>query len=240
MLAPWAPLAKADPEAEPEPVRTTSQTKGTGASWRASEIVGSEVQNAEGETIGKIEDLIVDFKSQKLLAAVVSTGGFLGVADTLTAVPGTALRYDTTAKAFKTKLTKEQLGKAPSHKTGTWEENKETLGEKLQAYQVSLGGDKDAPDNSARNAEVVKDKEPTPMDQGNSDADIKTTKDIRSAVVASDQLSFNAKNIKIITRDGKVTLKGVVADEAEHQKILELSNAYVKADALSDQIEIKK
>jgi hypothetical protein len=58
----------------------------------------------------------------------------------------------------------------------------------------------------------------TPRDQGQSQEDIATTAAIRKRVVDMD-LSTNAENVKIITAEGKVTLRGVVERDEEKQKI---------------------
>lgn len=59
----------------------------------------------------------------------------------------------------------------------------------------------------------------TPMDQGPSESDRKITRDIRQAVMSDSSLSFTAKNVKIITIDGKVTLRGPVKTDAERTAI---------------------
>jgi len=59
----------------------------------------------------------------------------------------------------------------------------------------------------------------TPMDQSNKPADLKMTREIRRAIVKDDQLSTDAKNIKIITVDGAVTLRGPVKTEEEKAAI---------------------
>ena len=48
------------------------------------------------------------------------------------------------------------------------------------------------------------------IDQGDSEADMVTTREIRQALLADNTLSFTAKNVIIITRDGRVTLRGQV------------------------------
>jgi hyperosmotically inducible protein len=55
------------------------------------------------------------------------------------------------------------------------------------------------------------------MEQGGSEADrtITSPSRIRKAVIAHDGLSMNAKNTKIITVDGVVTLRGPVKTEEE-------------------------
>jgi hyperosmotically inducible protein len=59
----------------------------------------------------------------------------------------------------------------------------------------------------------------TPMDQSNKPADLKITSDIRRAIVKDDRMSTDAKNIKIITVDGAVTLRGPVKTEQEKAAI---------------------
>jgi osmotically-inducible protein OsmY len=58
-----------------------------------------------------------------------------------------------------------------------------------------------------------------PTDQGESDTDLEVTQKIRKAVMDDDSLSFTAKNVKIITQDGKVTLRGPVKSAQERSSI---------------------
>lgn len=234
------PIAMAEPSANPPVVKTTNETKGTAAAWRASEIIGTNVKNAADETIGEVEDLAVDLKTGEVLAVVISSGGFLGIADTLSSVPSSALRYDIDAKAFKTKLTKEQLVKAPQHKSGESPDyNDKTVSAKLREFRDSIGGDVTAPDNTANNETDAAGKSLTPVDQGNSEADLATTKNIRSAVIGTD-LSFNAKNVKIITKDGNVTLRGVVNNHEEHKEIVAIAEKHAGESKVHDQLTVKK
>lgn len=75
------------------------------------------------------------------------------------------------------------------------------------------------PDNTARNQRDAETGAPTPIDQGESAADRTITADIRKALMAREELSVNAKNCKIITRNGVVTLRGPVGSSAEKQWI---------------------
>ena len=59
----------------------------------------------------------------------------------------------------------------------------------------------------------------TPMDQSNKPSDIKMTREIRRAIVKDRALSTDAKNIKIITIDGAVTLRGPVKTDQERADI---------------------
>jgi osmotically-inducible protein OsmY len=59
----------------------------------------------------------------------------------------------------------------------------------------------------------------TPMDQGSSASDRAITQQIRKDLMKDKSLSFTAKNVKVITIDGKVTLRGTVKSEAERTAI---------------------
>ncbi|MBA3548326.1 MAG: BON domain-containing protein [Nannocystis sp.] len=85
----------------------------------------------------------------------------------------------------------------------------------------ACGGDgKVDADNTKRNARDRDEAALTPIDQGNSAADIELTQKIRQKVIADESLSSNARNIKIITKDGAVTLRGPVKDEAEKARVV--------------------
>lgn len=76
-----------------------------------------------------------------------------------------------------------------------------------------------AADNSVKNERDKEGETKTPLDQSNKPEDLKLTQEIRKAVMADDGLSMNGKNVKIITADGKVTLRGPVASAEEKKKI---------------------
>ena len=135
------PLAAyAETEKQAESASPIAETKGNAASWRASQVIGLNVKNSGDELIGEVEDLVLDMKDGEILAVIISSGGFLGVADTLSAVPVTSLRYDDAAKAFKTKLTKEQLGKAPRFRKDAWPDYSEAISiEAMRSYRDSIG-----------------------------------------------------------------------------------------------------
>lgn len=236
LLTPLA--AYAESEKQVELASPIPGAKGSAASWRASQVIGLNVKNSSDETIGEVEDLVLDMKGGEILAVIISSGGFLGVADTLSAVPVTALRYDETAMAFKTKLTKEQLGEAPQFKKDAWPDYSEATSiEAMRSYRDSIGGDVTKPDNSAQNDKEVSTDAPNPTDQGNSEKDVQITKDIRSAIMNSD-LSFNAKNIKIITQNEQVTLKGIVESVTEHEAILRITKNHANSGKITDDLKV--
>jgi sporulation protein YlmC with PRC-barrel domain len=84
-------------------------------SYRASELTGADVQNAAGEEIGSIDDLIVD--REKVLFAILSIGGFLGIGDHLVAIPYNALEINEDgSKIVLAQGRKEELQKLPEFK----------------------------------------------------------------------------------------------------------------------------
>ena len=100
-----------------------------------------------------------------------------------------------------------------------------------------------AADSTLENTEInVRDEDNatlTPEDQKETKKDIKITAHIRKAVVKDKSLSMDAQNAKIITRNGMVTLRGPVANEAESktlEKIAKKTRGVVKVD---NQLEIK-
>jgi sporulation protein YlmC with PRC-barrel domain len=54
---------------------------------KASGLVGMDVKDAQGETLGKIDDVVIDFESGNVAYLVMSTGGLLGIGEKRLAVP---------------------------------------------------------------------------------------------------------------------------------------------------------
>ncbi len=95
-------------------------------------------------------------------------------------------------------------------------------------------------DNSGRNMRDRSGETKTTGDQSNSSVDIKITAAIRRAVMKDDSLSMTAKNVKIITADGVVTLRGPVKSAAEKQTIAKLAQANAGDAKVVDQLEIEQ
>ena len=75
------------------------------------------------------------------------------------------------------------------------------------------------PDNTGRNERDRNEAAVTPMDQSNDPKDVELTQKIRKVVVSDDALSMNAHNVKIITQNGMVILKGPVRSDQEKQVV---------------------
>jgi hyperosmotically inducible periplasmic protein len=94
-----------------------------------------------------------------------------------------------------------------------------------------------APDNTGRNVRDRGDTR-TAGDQSETEADRTVTQKIRQAVVADDSLSMTAQNVKIITVNGAVTLRGPVKSETEKQKIAAMAQQVAGAGKVQNHLEV--
>ena len=97
-----------------------------------------------------------------------------------------------------------------------------------------------APDNTKVNKRDTNSAALTPMDQKENETDLKITQQIRQAVMADGSLSFTAKNVKIITQNGKVTLRGPVNTSQERSAIEAAARKVAGTSQVDNQIEVKK
>ncbi len=76
-------------------------------------------------------------------------------------------------------------------------------------------------DSTAVNVREAKASAVTPIDQAKgTDKDVEITRRIRYQLATSDTLSTNAKNVKIVSLNGKVTLKGPVETAQEKENVV--------------------
>jgi hyperosmotically inducible periplasmic protein len=99
--------------------------------------------------------------------------------------------------------------------------------------------DKTKPDNTAINERDRSRETQTSGDQSNSSADLKITQAIRQALMKDSELSTTAKNVKIITNNGQVTLRGPVKNAQEKAKIDQLARSAAGGAKIDDQLEVK-
>lgn len=92
----------------------TTQTGHTEA-IAASRVIGTSVYNTAGESIGSIEDVMLDKTSNGIMFAVIGFGGFLGIGERYHAVPWSVLDYEKSRGGYVVPFTKEQLEAAPAH-----------------------------------------------------------------------------------------------------------------------------
>ena len=108
----------------------------------------------------------------------------------------------------------------------------------ILAVVPAAAGQYDA-DNTGKNVRDRGDKTITPMDQGGSAADRELTAVIRRSIVEDDSLSTNAQNVKIVTVDGVVTLRGPVKDGAEREVVASKASAAKGVKRVDNQLEVE-
>jgi len=86
----------------------------------ATTLVGNNVYNHTGEDLGGIKEIMLDMRSGKVVYAVLSFGGFLGMGEKLFAVPWKALTLDTENKRFVLNVEKDRLKGAPGFHKDMW------------------------------------------------------------------------------------------------------------------------
>jgi hyperosmotically inducible periplasmic protein len=96
-----------------------------------------------------------------------------------------------------------------------------------------------APDNTGRNVRDRGGATLTPGDQSESQADRALTQQIRKAVRADKSLSSMAKNVKIITVDGMVTLRGPVKNPHEKDAVAAKAQQIAGMNKVDNQLEVK-
>ncbi|TWU16537.1 PRC-barrel domain-containing protein [Allorhodopirellula heiligendammensis] len=90
--------AAAQPPATQDGVRSGAanasrlDSKTRGSNIRASQLLGLNIQNPQGESLGEINDLVINATTGKIRYAAVTYGGFLGMGDKLFAVPFEAFK----------------------------------------------------------------------------------------------------------------------------------------------------
>jgi sporulation protein YlmC with PRC-barrel domain len=232
--------------------KRTYYSNGNGAksSWsnlgfvqKASKLMGTSVSNLQDEKIGTVKNFIVDLPAGRIVAVIISAGGYMGMDGELSALPPTALKFNTEHNALQVDTSKEILANSPHFKSNEWPDFNQSgyAGGVYHAYKVEPYFNTDAtaqPDNTARNVRDRDSRTLTPLDQGNSQADIDITAQIRKEIIAADGMSMNAKNVKIITMNGHVTLRGPVNTADEKHQIGDIADRIAQSSNVDNQLEV--
>jgi sporulation protein YlmC with PRC-barrel domain len=86
----------------------------------ASRLCGNKVINHQNETLGQVDEIVIDLPSGRVAYAAMASGGFLGLGERLFAVPWTALRYDAGRECFLMDARKETFENAPGFDKDHW------------------------------------------------------------------------------------------------------------------------
>ncbi|MCA9427863.1 MAG: PRC-barrel domain-containing protein [Candidatus Omnitrophica bacterium] len=83
----------AQPKTEKEQAQSPMNTDQENHFLSTAKLIGMEVRNQQGETAGKVYDVLIDPKKKSAPMAIVSFGGFLGIGDDLYAIPWNELKH---------------------------------------------------------------------------------------------------------------------------------------------------
>nr|WP_294560160.1 PRC-barrel domain-containing protein [uncultured Rhodopila sp.] len=81
----------------------------------AEKVNGTNVYNPAGDTLGSIDDIMIDKVSGRAIYAVMAFGGFLGMGEKFHPLPWETLKYDQTKGGYVVNLDKKVLEDAPNY-----------------------------------------------------------------------------------------------------------------------------
>ena len=113
-----------------------------------------------------------------------------------------------------------------------------TLASPLVVLALHAGAEQLDPPQMIVEADSAKEGGLTPMDQGTSPEDVRITQSVRHALTGDDALSIDAQNVKIITRDGVVTLRGPVKTVAEKSTVAMVAKRTAGVKRVDDQLSL--
>ena len=135
--------------------KTAAQTSAAAKTFlhmRASQLIGKNVENAQGENLGEIKDLILDVNNERVFYAVLEFGGFLGMGEKLFAYPVRAFKHtgDNRDKLVLN-VDKDKLKAAPGFARDVWP-NWLTYGGEVDRYYGETVKLKERPNQKLRRA----------------------------------------------------------------------------------------
>ena len=86
----------------------------------SEDVQGTHVYGVGDEAIGEIDHLLIEKITGRVAYAVMSFGGFLGLAHSHYPIPWAALKYDTGLQGYRTGITEAQLRDAPEFSDNSW------------------------------------------------------------------------------------------------------------------------
>ncbi|MES1201620.1 MAG: PRC-barrel domain-containing protein [Pseudomonadota bacterium] len=81
---------------------------------RAKKVIGTAVEDEDGDKIGIIEDVVLDKLSNNIMFAIVGFDGVLGMGQKYAPIPWAVLEYDEAQDAYSVPYTKDELKAAPA------------------------------------------------------------------------------------------------------------------------------
>jgi len=209
---------------------------------RASKLMGTAALNAQDEKLARVHDFIVDVPAGRVVEVILSYGGFIGMGNDYSAVPPQAFRWNADDSALTLDTTKEALRAAPHFKGGKWSyaTNRDRIGRVYAFYHVEpyfMAGETDQGAENVRERTVTMTPSTT---EKNNTADMDISEKIHKSLLSNDNISEDAKKVKIVTADGRVTLIGTVESQDEKRLISEAAAKVAGQDKVdNNQLKVR-
>jgi len=215
-----------------------------GAMEMATRLSGGPVFNAKGDKIGVVQNCMVDLSTGHIPFVIVASGTYTGKEGSLSPVPTEAMTYDKKREGLLLNAGKDAMALLPHFKAKEWPDmnNGNYIDSVYLAYGIKhQQATTPAPgiDKNARLTPLSADKGIVPPDQDKAKEDAEIATSIHKEIISRKDISADAKNVKVITKDGNVKLLGKVKTEEEKRVINELAVQHSARDRVDNQLEVK-
>lgn len=188
---------------------------------KASQIIGISVKGSGDEKLGEVQNIMVNLAAGRIVAVIVSSPGPDGTGTEISAISPSSLRFSNQGTVIQLDVSREILSKSSHLKGNEWS-----------------GPVKSASTNINWNASSATSLFVSP-EQGESQADVQTTAQIRREITAEANLSQHAKNVKIVSNGGRVFLLGAVDTTEEKRVIGDIANRVIRSENVENRLEVK-
>jgi sporulation protein YlmC with PRC-barrel domain len=173
-------------------------------------LTGHRVRNTAGEDLGKLEELVLDEESGRLLYGVLHTGGFLGLGNRLISIPWKRLTIQPDHKGFILNIDKETLEHAPSFEKEYWPDM--SLSEWRDTVETYFAYNPADEPLTAEGGEYIDDgPHSVPIEQAREEEGLAHR--VEFELYAAN--AFDMSTVQVTARDGNITLEGRVSSPAE-------------------------
>lgn len=113
---------------------------------KASEMLGKNIVDSQNKKVGKIKDMAIDVRNNRINYVVVSTGGIAGMGDKLHAVPSQAIRATADSDKATLTLSPQVFNESPTLPDKGWitAVDQKALGALYQRAGVNLPSDSES------------------------------------------------------------------------------------------------
>ena len=200
-------------------------------------LTGHKVQNTAGEDLGKIDDLVLDDQSGRVLYAIISFGGFFGMGHRLIAVPWKQLRLKGDQKAFVLNMDKDTLAHAPSidkqhwpdMASPEWRDRTETYFAYNPAEEPQIAEGGEFIDSASTSVSIEQEQERE--EQG-------LARRVEFELYAAK--TFNMSGIQVTAREGGITLNGAVGSRAEFTLADNIARTVRGVRTVNNDLQVRK